>query len=151
MIRERLEKLRLLMKQENIDLYYIPTGDFHQSEYVGEYFKARSYMSGFTGSAGSLIVTKEEACLFTDGRYHIQAEAELQGSGIHLFKCGEANVPSEEEYAKVYMKKHKKIVDKTRRPVCMIAAIMTVIAVIALIVRLVIPELVDALVFLAKI
>ena len=109
MIRERLEKLRLLMKQENIDLYYIPTGDFHQSEYVGEYFKARSYMSGFTGSAGSLIVTKEEACLFTDGRYHIQAEAELQGSGIHLFKCGEANVPSEEEYAKVYMKKHKKI------------------------------------------
>lgn len=109
MIRERIDKLRLLMKRENIDLYYIPTGDFHQSEYVGEYFKSRSYMSGFTGSAGSLIVTKEEACLFTDGRYHIQAEGELQGSGIHLFKCGEANIPTEEQYAEIYMKNHKKI------------------------------------------
>ncbi len=106
MIRERIEQLRIRMKQEKIDLYYIPTADFHQSEYVGEYFKCREYMSGFTGSAGSLVVTKEEACLFTDGRYHIQAERELQDSGIHLFKCGEANIPSEEEYIEVYMQKH---------------------------------------------
>lgn len=106
MIRERIEQLRRKMKQEKIDLYYIPTADFHQSEYVGEYFKCREYMSGFTGSAGSLVVTKEEACLFTDGRYHIQAEQELQDSGIHLFKCGEANIPSEEEYIEVYMQKH---------------------------------------------
>ncbi|MBQ4531033.1 MAG: aminopeptidase P family protein [Lachnospiraceae bacterium] len=109
MIKDRLEKMRLLMKREKIDLYYIPTGDFHQSEYVGEYFKERNYMSGFTGSAGSMVVTKEEACLFTDGRYHIQAEGELQGSGIHLFKCGEANVPTEEQYAEVYMRTHEKI------------------------------------------
>ena len=106
MIRERMERLRQKMKQEKIDLYYIPTADFHQSEYVGEHFKCREYMSGFTGSAGSLVVTKEEACLFTDGRYHIQAERELQDSGIHLFRCGEANIPSEEEYIEVYMQKH---------------------------------------------
>lgn len=109
MIRERLDKLRFLMKQEEIDLYYIPTADFHQSEYVGDFFKCREFMSGFTGSAGSLIVTKEEACLFTDGRYHIQAEQQLEGSGIHLFRCGETFVPTEEEYAQVYMKKHQKI------------------------------------------
>lgn len=109
MIRERLDKLRLFMRQENIDLYYIPTADFHQSEYVSDFFKSREFMSGFTGSAGSLIVTKEEACLFTDGRYHIQAEQQLKGSGIHLFRCGEAFVPTEEEYAQVYMKNHKKI------------------------------------------
>ncbi len=106
MIKERIEQLRQKMKQEQIDLYYIPTADFHQSEYVGEYFKCREFMSGFTGSAGSLVVTKEEACLFTDGRYHIQAEQELQNSGVHLFKCGEANIPSEEDYMEVYMKKH---------------------------------------------
>lgn len=106
MIKERIEQLRQKMKQEQIDLYYIPTADFHQSEYVGEYFKCREFMSGFTGSAGSLVVTKEEACLFTDGRYHIQAEQELQNSGVHLVKCGEANIPSEEDYMEVYMKKH---------------------------------------------
>lgn len=106
MIRERMEQMRQKMKQEQIDLYYIPTADFHQSEYVGEYFKCREFMSGFTGSAGSLVVTKEEACLFTDGRYHIQAEQELQNSGIHLFKCGETNIPNEEEYIEVYMKNH---------------------------------------------
>lgn len=109
MIKERIEQLQQRMKQEKIDLYYIPTSDFHQSEYVGDYFKCRQYMSGFTGSAGSLLVTKEEACLFTDGRYHIQAEQELKDSGIHLFKCGEANIPDVEEYIEVYMQKHKKL------------------------------------------
>lgn len=106
MIRERIDKLREKMKQEHIDLYLVPTADFHQSEYVGDYFKCREFLSGFTGSAGTLIITKEEACLFTDGRYHIQAERELKDSGIHLFKCGEANIPTEEEYAQVYMKTH---------------------------------------------
>ncbi|MDE6312195.1 MAG: aminopeptidase P family protein [Lachnospiraceae bacterium] len=106
MIRERIDRLRKLMKREGIDLYLIPTADFHQSEYVGHYFKCREFLSGFTGSAGSLIVTKEEACLFTDGRYHIQAERELKDSGIHLFRCGEDNIPTEEEYAQVYMKSH---------------------------------------------
>ena len=109
MIRARLDRLREIMKREGIDLYYIPSSDFHNSEYIGDFFKCRQYMSGFTGSAGSLIITKEEACLFTDGRYHIQAEKELKESGIHLFKCGEPYIPSDVEYAKVYMKKHKTI------------------------------------------
>lgn len=109
MIRERLDLLREEMKRREIDLYYIPTSDYHQSEYVGEYFKCRQYMSGFTGSAGTLVVTKEEAGLFTDGRYHIQAEKELDGSGIILFKCGEKHIPTDEEYIQVYMKNHKSI------------------------------------------
>lgn len=109
MIRQRIEQLREAMKEEKIDLYLVPTADFHQSEYVGDYFKCREFLSGFTGSAGSLMITKEEACLFTDGRYHIQAERELKDSGIHLFRCGEDNIPTEEEYAQVYMKTHKRM------------------------------------------
>ena len=109
MIRERIDLLREEMKKRHIDLYYIPTYDYHQSEYVGEYFKCRQYLSGFTGSAGTLVVTKEEAALFTDGRYHIQAERELDGSGIILFKCGEKHIPTDEEYIQEYMKKHKTI------------------------------------------
>ena len=106
MIRERIDLLREEMKKRHIDLYYIPTYDYHQSEYVGEYFKCRQYLSGFTGSAGTLVVTKEEAALFTDGRYHIQAERELDGSGIILFKCGEKHFPTDEEYIQEYRKKH---------------------------------------------
>lgn len=109
MIRERIDLFREEMKKREIDLYYIPTSDYHQSEYVGEYFKCRQYLSGFTGSAGSLVVTKEEAALFTDGRYHIQAEKELDGSGVILFKCGEKQIPTDEEYIQVYMRNHKTI------------------------------------------
>ena len=67
-IRERLSKLRELMAEKEIDMYIIPTADFHQSEYVGEYFKARKFMTGFSGSAGTAVVTKEKAYLWTDGR-----------------------------------------------------------------------------------
>ena len=77
MIAERLEALRTQMQRRGIDLYFVPTADFHESEYVGDYFKARQYLTGFTGSAGTLIVTMKEACLCTDGRYDIQAEKEL--------------------------------------------------------------------------
>ena len=78
MISQRLEKLRGLMAQRGIDAYIVPTSDFHESEYVGDYFKARKYMSGFTGSAGTLVVTAKEACLWTDGRYFIQAVNQLK-------------------------------------------------------------------------
>ncbi len=87
-ITERISKLRQKMQEHGIDIYLIPSADFHQSEYVGEYFKTREYMSGFTGSAGTLVVTREKAGLWTDGRYFIQAENELQGSGIELFRDG---------------------------------------------------------------
>ena len=72
-IPERLEKLRAKMQEKGIDIYIIPTADFHQSEYVGEHFKAREYITGFTGSAGTAVVSKTEARLWTDGRYFIQA------------------------------------------------------------------------------
>lgn len=97
-IRERIIKLRKLMKEKGIDMYVIPSSDYHQSEYVGEYFKSREFISGFTGSAGMVVVTEDEAGLWTDGRYFIQAEKQLEGSSITLFKIGEENVPTFIEY-----------------------------------------------------
>lgn len=98
MIKTRLNKLRKLMEEKNIDIYMVPTADFHNSEYVGEYFEAREYLSGFSGSAGTLLVTKDHAGLWTDGRYFLQAESQLVGSGIELYKMGEPNVPTVAEF-----------------------------------------------------
>lgn len=109
MFRERIDRLRERMTERGIDLYVVPTDDYHLSEYVGDFFKTRKFLSGFTGSAGTLVVTKEEAGLFTDGRYFIQAEKELAGSGIILFRTGTAGVPTVEEYCAVYMQKHNVI------------------------------------------
>lgn len=85
-VTERLEKLRKIMKDKGIDYYIIPSEDAHQSEYVCEHYRGRAYMSGFTGSAGTLLVGLENAILWTDGRYFIQALEELKGSGIEMFK-----------------------------------------------------------------
>lgn len=98
MIRERIEALRVLMRREGMDAYVIPTNDFHLSEYTGDYFKERKYMSGFTGSAGTLTVTLYDAGLWTDGRYYIQAADQLKDSGIRLFKQGMKDVPEIEDY-----------------------------------------------------
>lgn len=98
MIKQRIEKIRDLMKEKNIYTYIVPSSDYHQSEYVGDYFKSREFMSGFTGSSGTLIISIDEAGLWTDGRYFIQAEHELKDSGIKLFKMGEEGVPTIEEY-----------------------------------------------------
>ncbi len=98
MIKERIQHLRALMAENHMDAYIIPTADFHESEYVGDYFKARVYMSGFTGSAGTLVVTLTEAGLWTDGRYFIQAARQLADTGITLYKMGEEGVPSIEEF-----------------------------------------------------
>ena len=97
---KRLDALKTLMKEKNIDYYLIPTGDYHGSEYVSEYFKAREFFSGFTGSNGTLLVGGNETCLWTDGRYFIQAEKELDGTGILLQKMGEPGVPTIGEYLK---------------------------------------------------
>lgn len=97
---KRLNALKTLMKQKNMDYYLIPTGDYHGSEYVSEYFKVREFFSGFTGSNGTLLVGPVETCLWTDGRYFIQAEKELDGTGIFLQKMGEKNVPTIGEYLK---------------------------------------------------
>lgn len=94
-VSERLEALRQQMEEKRIDVYLVPTADFHESEYVGEYFKARAFLTGFNGSVGTAIVTKEEAGLWTDGRYFIQAEKQLAGSGIRLYRSGEPGVLDE--------------------------------------------------------
>lgn len=106
MVKKRIEELRKLMKEHGIDLYIIPTSDYHQSEYVGEYFGGRKYMSGFTGSAGTLIVGLDEARLWVDGRYHIQAEKQTANTGITLMKMGLAGVDTINEYL-------EKNIDKT--------------------------------------
>ena len=92
--RERIAKLQQEMKAEGMDMYLVPTADFHQSEYVGDYFKARAWLSGFTGSAGTLVVTQDRACLWTDGRYFIQAAKQLEDTGVSLMKMGEEGVPT---------------------------------------------------------
>lgn len=97
-IQERIHMLRLAMKENGVDAYMVPTTDFHGSEYVNEYFKCREYLSGFTGSAGTLLVTDDFAGLWTDGRYFLQAEAQLAGSGIELMRQREEGVPTIAEY-----------------------------------------------------
>lgn len=98
MINDRISKLRNVMKEKNIFAYIIPSADYHQSEYVGEFFKGRQFISGFTGSAGTVVITPEKAILWTDGRYFLQAEKELATSCVELYKMGEENVPTTFEY-----------------------------------------------------
>lgn len=99
-----IRQLREQMKQENISVYVIPTCDFHDSEYVGEHFAVRKAFSGFTGSAGTLVITPDDAALFTDGRYFVQAERQLRGTGIQLMKMGEPGVPDINDYIKNQVK-----------------------------------------------
>ncbi len=98
MIQERLNALREQMSRCHVDAWLIPSADYHGSEYAGEHFKIRAFMSGFTGSAGTLLVTDSWAGLWTDGRYFIQAARQLEGSGIELMPMGEPGVPTVEEY-----------------------------------------------------
>lgn len=102
-ITERINALRREMAKEGITVYYVPTDDFHGSEYVSDYFKCREYLSGFTGSAGVLVVTPDFAGLWTDGRYFLQAAEQLQDSGISLMKMGEPGVPAVEEFLAEHM------------------------------------------------
>lgn len=103
-INGKIAVLREVMKEEGIKAYIIPSNDPHMSEYVSDHWKSRAYFSGFTGSAGTLVVTEKNSGLWTDGRYYIQAEAQLKGSEIQLFKMGEKSVPSFVEYLTQEMK-----------------------------------------------
>ena len=103
-IRQRLSALRAVMEKEKIDYYMIPTADFHNSEYVGAYFRVREYFCGFTGSNGTLLVWQEGAGLWTDGRYFIQAENELAGTGVTLFRMAEEGIPTLHEFLTENMK-----------------------------------------------
>ncbi len=100
---ERIGKLRELMKERHIDAYIVPTADFHESEYVGTYFESRIFLTGFTGSAGTAVVTMDEAALWVDGRYFVQAEEQIKGTSIILQKMGQEGVPTIKEYLKEKM------------------------------------------------
>ena len=103
MMKSEIERLILQMKGQGISACIVPTDDFHGSEYVSAHFKLREYLSGFTGSAGTLVVTLDGAALWTDGRYFLQAERELSGSGIELMRMGEAGVPTLERYLREHL------------------------------------------------
>lgn len=98
MVREQITALRKEMKRAEITAYLVPTSDFHGSEYVGEYFQCRAFLSGFTGSAGTLVVMQDMAGLWTDGRYFLQAKEQLKGSGIELFQIEQEGVPTVVEF-----------------------------------------------------
>ena len=102
-IAKRIAKLQKLMQERRIDAYLIPTSDYHESEYVGEHFACRKYITGFDGSSGTALIQRNWAGLWTDGRYFVQAAAQLEGSGIELMKMGEPGVPTIEEYLEQHM------------------------------------------------
>ena len=108
-IPERIAALRQKMKECALDAYIIPSSDPHQNEYLPEPYKTREFMSGFTGSAGTLLVTAEKAGLWTDGRYFLQAENQLKGSGITLFKMDEPGVPTLNAFLKSELKAASKV------------------------------------------
>ena len=108
-INKKIEEARKVMGKYKVDAYIITSSDYHQSEYIDDYFKGREYLSGFTGSAGVLVIFKDEACLWTDGRYHIQAEKQLKGSEIKLFKQGNFGVPTYKEYIILKLAENSKI------------------------------------------
>lgn len=97
-IQGRLAALRKAMEDNGVDYYMIPTADFHNSEYVNDYFKVREYFSNFTGSNGTLLVWRDGAGLWTDGRYFIQAQKELEGTTVELFRMQEEGVPDIKEF-----------------------------------------------------
>ncbi|MBR4528906.1 MAG: aminopeptidase P family protein [Lachnospiraceae bacterium] len=103
-IRERLARLRVAMARRGVDACLIPTADHHQSEYVADHFKAREYFCGFTGSNGTLVVLNDEAGLWTDGRYFIQAERELAGTGVTLYRMADEGVLTINEFLKEKMR-----------------------------------------------
>lgn len=94
----KLNSIREAMKENGIGYYIIPSEDSHQSEYVPNYYKGREYISGFNGSAGTLLIGMDEAYLWTDGRYFIQAEKQLEGSGIKLMKIMIPGYPTINEW-----------------------------------------------------
>ncbi|GCD08862.1 aminopeptidase P family protein [Clostridium tagluense] len=108
-VKERIEELRHEMRERGIEAYIVPSSDPHQSEYVAEHYTARTFITGFTGSAGTAIITLTDAGLWTDGRYFIQAESQLKDTGVTLFRMGETGVPTVEGFLKQNLNKGAKI------------------------------------------
>lgn len=103
-VTERITALRKKMAEKGINAYLVPTDDFHGSEYVGDYFKCRKYITGFTGSAGTAVIMQDMAGLWTDGRYFIQAAQQLSGTPVTLFKMGEPEVPTVHKFLEENLK-----------------------------------------------
>ena len=108
-ITERITALRRLMRKNGLDAYIVPSGDAHRTGYVPVYWRTREWISGFTGSAGTLVVTADSAGLWTDSRYFIQAAQELEGTGIELHKMGEPGVKSYKQYLADILPIHGKL------------------------------------------
>lgn len=108
-IKERVEALRSKMRENAIASYCIPSSDPHMSEYLPEHYKTRQFISGFTGSAGTALVTMDEAILWTDGRYFLQAERQLKDTPFVLYKMGEPGVPTLTEYLSKKMNKGERL------------------------------------------
>lgn len=100
----RLSKVRDIMKSEGVDIYVVVTGNYHISEYAGDYFKEREFITGFTGSAGTAVITQDDARLFTDGRYFVQAEKQIEGTGFSLMKVGTPGVMNVAQYCESIVK-----------------------------------------------
>lgn len=108
-VTERIANLHSLMAEKGIDAYVVPTADFHQSEYVGEHFKARKFITGFSGSYGTAVILKDDAGLWTDGRYFFQATNELEGTGVRLMKMFVGDTPSVTEFLAANIKEGGKV------------------------------------------
>lgn len=106
-INERIQSLRKVMKEKGIDMYFIPTSDYHDSEYVNAFFRGRAWLSGFTGSAGLMVVTQDKAVVWSDGRYFIQAEKQLSNTCIDFYRMGEKGYPSTFEFIREEMKENQ--------------------------------------------
>ena len=102
MKKSNLKKFQELLINENIDLYLVPTSDYHNSEYIGDYFKTREYLTNFTGSAGTLLISKDNAYLFVDGRYFVQVEKEVNKEEITIMKIGQPEVPNISDFIASY-------------------------------------------------
>lgn len=120
-IDEKINECRKIMKGKEIAAYIIPTSDFHQSEYIADHFKGREFLTGFTGSAGTFVIFEDESCLWVDGRYHIQAENQIKGSEIKLFKQGINGVPTFIDYLISKLNKNSKIAFDSRQLSCSVA------------------------------
>lgn len=107
--KDKLAALRKEMVREKIDIYIVNTADPHQSEYVSEHYRERTWLSGFTGSQGTVVVTKDQALLWADGRYYIQAEKEIKGSDFTLMKLGRKEVPKVKEWVSRHAQKGTRV------------------------------------------
>ena len=98
MIKERIDTLRAWMRSQGVAAFITPSNDPHSGEYVPRHWQSREWISGFTGSAGTAVITKKEAALWTDNRYFLQAEEQISGTEYVLMKLGLEDTPSVSEW-----------------------------------------------------